>query len=87
MKVSERRNLQARLLPVTKYKLPTTYNFEIKNPTQKTQIFDGLSNLLITDKKNSNGKLNWILLNQIGETKPQKGLEIEVVKEVFESVF
>jgi 3-dehydroquinate synthetase len=42
---------------------------------------------LITDKKNSNGKLNWILLNQIGETKPQKGLEIEVVKEVFEENF
>jgi 3-dehydroquinate synthase len=71
----------------TKYKLPTSYNFEIKNPTQKNQIFDGLSNLLITDKKNSNGKLNWILLNQIGETKPQKGLEIEVVKEVFEENF
>lgn len=71
----------------TKYKLPTSYNFEIKNPTQKTQIFDELSKLLATDKKNSNGKLNWILLTKIGQTKPQKGLEMEIVKEVFEGVF
>jgi 3-dehydroquinate synthase len=71
----------------TKYKLPTTYNFEIKNPTQKTQIFDELSKLLMNDKKNSNGKLNWILLTRIGQTKPQKGLEMEVVREVFEENF
>jgi|688.fasta_scaffold38375_2 3-dehydroquinate synthase len=70
-----------------RYNLPISYNFEVTKNDQMQSIFEKLKGFLDTDKKNSDGDLNWVLLSKIGSSKAKNKIEMDLVRQVFDLIF
>lgn len=81
-------DLKSHILKVfDNYNLPVSYNFEISKRDEIEFIFEKLIRFLNTDKKNSDGVLNWVLLSKIGSSSAKNKVEVDLIRQVFDLFF